>query len=160
PHLPGGAICCSCRTNRSDERRPVDLITQIDSNGPDRCAVTKAQSHGMREIIQLVRAVELADGRICGIENRRPRIRSKRDTAQAAVYVSTVIEERPAQRCPEVRKLHRKSKFLIQNQQGLAPNWESRHAGSRNAVARSCLVQRKAAQRRPAAGEKSLGQWD
>src|SRR5690349_23559247 len=58
------------RANRRDKLRPVNLIPEVDTNRPNRRTVAKANPHGVREIVQLIGAVELALRGICGIKYR------------------------------------------------------------------------------------------
>src|ERR1700743_254755 len=83
--------------NRRNEGRPVDRKSKIDADRPDRSRVSQAETHGVREVIQFVCAIELALGRVCGIENRLRRIGAKRYAAQATVDVATVIKQRATQ---------------------------------------------------------------
>src|SRR6266852_8581224 len=87
--------------------------------------VCSSDLNRMREIIQLVRAIELALFRIGGIENRLRRVRAQSDPAQPTVHVSAVIKQRAAQRRADERQPHREAKLLVENKQRLPADRES-----------------------------------
>src|SRR5260370_7944970 len=52
-------IRCSGRVRgaahaRHHEKRPIDLIAEVDADGTYRCRITKAEAYGMRKTIQLL----------------------------------------------------------------------------------------------------------
>src|ERR1700686_4619777 len=112
----------------------------------------------MREIVQFIRAVILANRRICGIENGSWRSSAEGDAAQAAVHIPPIVENCPAKRGPDVRQAHGKAKFLIENEQSLPADGKSGDAGRRYTIARAGLVQGEAAQGRAATREEAFGQ--
>src|SRR4029077_11572159 len=100
---------------------------------------------------------DLRSSRIVGIRDqgkRRPRQgRAKSDAVGTAVDVSAIVENRPAQLRSQERQAHGKAEFLVQHQQRLSANRETR-----GRIARPRLIQRKSAQRRSSPGKESLRQ--
>src|SRR5262249_8282633 len=95
---------------RNHEERAVDLIAQINANRPDGCGIADAESDGVRKIVQFVITMRHAGGDVgtTGIvrignagKGGTRQGSAKTDTAQAAVDVSTFVEESTTQLCTE-----------------------------------------------------------
>src|SRR4029077_10980919 len=136
--------------NGNHKRRAIELIPEIDSNGAHRSLISHSESDGVGEVIQFVGAIRYAHRHVrwpCGkrwiLQRKcgRRQSRAERDSAEPAVHIAAVIENRPAERCPDERQAHRKTEFLVEDENGLATDWE---AGAE--IARPGLIEREASQ--------------
>ena len=126
---------------------PIDLIAQIDPDRSNRRGITQTESNGVREVVKFVRAIvntvlwivsaERKPG-ICGLEYRCGGRPPERHVTDRAVGISSVVKEGAAQPGRDKRHLQRKTQLLIDHEQSLSADGETR-----NRVARASLIERK-----------------
>ena len=141
--------------------RGIQLISQINPDRADWRGITKPESNRVRKIVQFVGAIGNATRGVEGpswlarIGRQKDRFRrrpSESDAACAAVHVAAVIEKRSAQFCPDEGKLQREANLLIEHENCLASNRETRKR-----ITWTGLIQGKASQRGAAPANNRSG---
>src|SRR5579863_5721696 len=126
------------RSGRDAVGRWINLIAEIHANRADRRGITKTETDGVREIVQ-IRGGSGFPG--------------KRDVVHVAVDVAAVVEKSAAQAIADERQPHREMQLLVEDQERKASDGKAR-AG----IARAGFVEAKSPQRLCAAGKEAFGQ--
>src|SRR5260370_32818133 len=96
--------------DRRNKLRPIYRVAEVDANWPHRRGVPESQPHRMREVIQLIRAIEFA---LCGVgkEHRLRRVRPQSHPPKPAIHISPGIKKRPPRGGADERPEQSKSKI-------------------------------------------------